>query len=242
MSNTLGAHNSLRYRSYVYDDEYALYYLQSRYYDPEIGRFINADNYPSTGQGLLGNNMFAYCNNNPVILSDPLGEFGWFTIANAVIGAVVGAATQITTNFLTGQENVFAGVAGAALGGAAYNVVALATGSLVAASAAGSAVEAATNEVGSYLTGKKKLTAENIMNSAANVVCRTAENTITAAITGKVASRVVKTNSGWFQPKKLISSFTGKYAKKVWGQTATQGALTATYNVIKAGLKSLDME
>ena len=63
----------LRYRGYVYDDETNLYYLQSRYYDPEMGRFINADALVSTGQGLLGNNMFAYCNNNPVIFCDPCG-------------------------------------------------------------------------------------------------------------------------------------------------------------------------
>ena len=50
-----------------------MYYLQSRYYDPEIGRFINADAFTSTGQGILGNNMFAYCNNNPVNLSDNNG-------------------------------------------------------------------------------------------------------------------------------------------------------------------------
>jgi len=50
-----------------------LYYLQSRYYDPEVGRFINADAYASTGQGVLGNNMFAYCLNNPVCLLDSLG-------------------------------------------------------------------------------------------------------------------------------------------------------------------------
>ena len=47
-----------------------LYYLQSRYYDPKIGRFINADALVSTGQGLLGNNMFAYCNNSPVQKKD----------------------------------------------------------------------------------------------------------------------------------------------------------------------------
>lgn len=63
MANTLGQHNPLRYRGYVYDRETGLYYLQSRYYNPEWGRFINADNYPSTGQGLLGNNMFAYFSN-----------------------------------------------------------------------------------------------------------------------------------------------------------------------------------
>ena len=49
------------------------YYLQSRYYDPAIGRFINADVYTSTGQGLLGCNMFAYCRNNPVSRIDISG-------------------------------------------------------------------------------------------------------------------------------------------------------------------------
>ena len=52
-----------------------LYYLQSRYYNPGIGRFISADTYVSTGQGILGFNMFAYCLNNPVEYCDPTGEF-----------------------------------------------------------------------------------------------------------------------------------------------------------------------
>ena len=64
-ATTLGTLNPLRYRGYVYDTETGFYYLQSRYYDPQIGRFLNADAYVSTGQGLLGNNMFAYCLNNP---------------------------------------------------------------------------------------------------------------------------------------------------------------------------------
>jgi len=47
--------------------------LQSRYYDPEMGRFISADVFTSTGQGLLGNNTFAYSLNNPVIMTDACG-------------------------------------------------------------------------------------------------------------------------------------------------------------------------
>ena len=50
-----------------------LYYLQSRYYNPTIGRFLNADALISTGQGVLGNNMFAYCRNNPIVLEDATG-------------------------------------------------------------------------------------------------------------------------------------------------------------------------
>ena len=61
------------YRGYVYDRETKLYYLNSRYYDPETGRFLNTDIYPSTGQGVLGHNMFAYCRNNPVCRKDISG-------------------------------------------------------------------------------------------------------------------------------------------------------------------------
>ena len=65
--------NPIRYRGYYFDSETGLYYLKSRYYDPQVGRFINADGYASTGQGVLGNNMFAYCGNNPVSYSDNTG-------------------------------------------------------------------------------------------------------------------------------------------------------------------------
>ena len=64
--------------------------MQSRYYNPEVGRFLNADAYASTGQGILGNNMFAYCGNNPVIRIDVSGEF-FFTVLGAAIGAIAGA-------------------------------------------------------------------------------------------------------------------------------------------------------
>ncbi len=73
LASTVGKYNSFRYRSYYYDTETGWYYLQSRYYDPTVGRFLNADGYVSTGQGIIGFNMFAYCGNNPVIYNDPMG-------------------------------------------------------------------------------------------------------------------------------------------------------------------------
>ena len=66
--------NPLKYRGYYYDTETGFYYLQSRYYDPIVSRFINADSYTSTGQGFLGYNMFAYCGNNPVSRVDASGH------------------------------------------------------------------------------------------------------------------------------------------------------------------------
>ena len=73
-AGTMADVNPIRYRGYYYDVETGLYYLQSRYYDPEIGRFINADAFASTGQGILGSNMFAYCGNEPVIRADLQGS------------------------------------------------------------------------------------------------------------------------------------------------------------------------
>ena len=84
LSDTLGKTNPLRYRGYVYDEETGLYYLQSRYYAPQMGRFINADALIATGQGLLGNNMYAYCNNNPVCYEDPAGTICMICISDDV--------------------------------------------------------------------------------------------------------------------------------------------------------------
>ena len=74
--------NPFRYRGYMYDEESGFYYLRSRYYDPYIGRFLNADVYVSTGQGLDGNNMFAYCDDNPIIYMDSTGYIKEFAFGN----------------------------------------------------------------------------------------------------------------------------------------------------------------
>ena len=73
LAETFGAEQPFRYRGYVYDEETGWYYLQSRYYNPELGRFISADVYLSTGQGVLGHNAYAYCLNNPVNTADESG-------------------------------------------------------------------------------------------------------------------------------------------------------------------------
>ena len=87
--NSVAYINPIRYRGYYFDSETGLYYLNSRYYDPQVGRFINADGLVSTGQGVLGNNMFAYCNNNPVNNVDPTGQLPQFLkdIGNAICSA-----------------------------------------------------------------------------------------------------------------------------------------------------------
>ena len=73
LANTLGADQPFRYRGYIYDNETGWYYLKSRYYNPEVGRFISPDVYLSTGQGVLGHNAYAYCLNNYVNMIDSEG-------------------------------------------------------------------------------------------------------------------------------------------------------------------------
>lgn len=126
LASTLGAQNPFRYRGYIYDPETALYYLQTRYYDPETARFINADIYVSTGQGVLGHNMYAYCGNNPVARVDDEGEF-WNFIVGALVGAATSALTQIASNIVSGNK-WSDGVVAAAVGGAVAGVVLVATG------------------------------------------------------------------------------------------------------------------
>ena len=81
---------------YYYESETGFYYLQSRYYNPVICRFINADSFVSTGQSFSGYNMFAYCNNNPVPNSDPTGDILISTlilIGSAIVGAACAGYT-----------------------------------------------------------------------------------------------------------------------------------------------------
>ena len=82
-SNVIGYANPFRYRGYYYDLENKLYYLNSRYYDPAVGRFLNVDEF-----GFLEShyNLFNYCNNSPTIEVDPFGNGP----AGAIIGAILG--------------------------------------------------------------------------------------------------------------------------------------------------------
>ena len=112
----LGTINPFRYRSYYYDEETKLYYLNSRYYNPEWGRFINGDGTVSTGQGFIGNNMFNYCGNNPIVRADDGGS-SWFIVFGLVVAGCLGGGiamhAHIQTNILLGSDNPYSGASGA---------------------------------------------------------------------------------------------------------------------------------
>ena len=68
--NIATTYNPFRYRGYFYDVETGWYYLQSRYYDPNWGRFVNADSLSYLGSNgeLTGYNLYAYCAHNPEVV------------------------------------------------------------------------------------------------------------------------------------------------------------------------------
>ena len=94
-TGTMAAINPIRYRGYYYDAELGMYYLQSRYYDPALKRFINADSYASTGQKFLGQNMFAYCCNRPIMYSDPDGQIAILPVS--ILAFMMIALTSCST-------------------------------------------------------------------------------------------------------------------------------------------------
>ena len=91
----IGDLNPLRYRGYYYDAETGFYYLQSRYYDPAICRFINADGQLSITD-FIDSNLFAYCGNDPVNRTDPTGEAWWHWALGALVVAGCAVATVVT--------------------------------------------------------------------------------------------------------------------------------------------------
>ena len=114
----IGNQNPFRYRGYYWDNDLQLYYLMSRYYDPQTGRFINADSLeyldPETIGGL---NLYAYCGNNPVMHIDPTGySWDWDNFNQALkyiitgVSAIVAGALVIASGIASLPMLIIAGV------------------------------------------------------------------------------------------------------------------------------------
>ena len=102
----IGNLNPFRYRGYYYDTETKLYFLKTRYYDPEVGRFISPDSIeylaPETINGL---NLYAYCGNNPVMNIDPEGKaFLTIFLITLVAGVVVGGTIAGVKGYKNGER------------------------------------------------------------------------------------------------------------------------------------------
>ena len=128
-ADTVGVLNPFRYRGYCYDTETGLYYVSSRYYDPEIGRFISADDteYLGADGSVLSCNLFAYCMNNPVNRFDVDGNWSlpnWAKVAIGAVATVAAVAVTVATGgaadgFMTGG---LCALGGSVIGGATRTI------------------------------------------------------------------------------------------------------------------------
>lgn len=125
-ANHIGILNPFRYRGYFYDEETGLYYLKTRYYDPETGRFITIDGIeyldPETINGL---NLYAYCGNNPVMYTDPNGTAKWWEWLLGIVIIIGAVALSVVTAGLAAPISAAlgGGLAGAIVGGAVAGAI-----------------------------------------------------------------------------------------------------------------------
>ncbi len=220
MAGTLGADNPFRYRGYYYDDETELYYLNSRYYSPEWGRFINADSVISDVGAIQGYNLFAYCFNNPINMADETGDWpSWVKKAVAAVAVVaVVAIVAAVTVATAGTGTVAAVIAVGALKGAA---IGMATGAVI-----GAGTGAVSHRVS---TGSWKGAGQAALDGGASGALSGA---ITGAITGAVSSavKVGQAAKAWDASSKggSLKNMSNHYIKHV----LQEGKSAMTKNVI----------
>ncbi len=128
--------NPIRYRGYYFDMETGFYYLNARYYDPALGRFINPDVLVTSGRGISDHNMYAYCGNDPINRLDPTGEAWWnWAAAIVTVAAVAVAAVAVTVATCGAAAPAIAAASGGIVGGiSAGTAASVTTGAMVVAS------------------------------------------------------------------------------------------------------------
>ena len=181
----LGKLNPFRYRGYYYDEETGFYYVGSRYYDPEVCRFINADTVDILGvqDNLNGKNLYAYCDNNPVMRVDTTGQF-WNIAAGAIIGAGISAGVEILFQLsecvIVGNSLDLTSIGMAALSGAAGGALAATGIGLIGQIVGNAGIGAATEVVSQVNSGNR-----NMKSIALNVGIMTVVGGISGAVGGK---------------------------------------------------------
>jgi len=143
---------------YYYDEETGWYYVSSRYYDPEVGRFISADTTDILGidSDLYDKNLYAYCDNNPVMRMDAGGEF-WTTASGAVIGAAISAGIELGMQLATGGKIDVVNIGLAALGGAAGGALAASSFGYIRQVVGNAAISGISEAILQYKDGNRDL-------------------------------------------------------------------------------------
>ena len=182
--------NPFRYRGYYYDTDLGMYYLQSRYYDAKICRFISAD-YASvttaTPYALTDKNLYAYCDNNPVMRIDKTGCI-WNILIGAAVGMVVGVAISIVSQLLLeGSPPIDSGEFWA-------NVGLAAAAGMISGGLAASGIPVAGQMIGNAiiggLTGYFDVAIKDHFSGSKSTFATYALSTVDGALIGLIAGRI----------------------------------------------------
>lgn len=205
LASTVGAKNPIRYRGYYYDTESELYYLNSRYYDPETGRFISPDVVAEDG------NLYNYCQNDPVNRSDDSGYLSakwrkilkWATIATVAVATVA----------------ICAVTAGA--GAAAIPLIAAGVGFGV-----GTGVSAATQYLATGSVDVEKMLYDGVVGMVNGAIATTGVGLIGSVALGGLVGGAVSVGEDWLDDKTNdpLKMLTGVGFGMVGGLIAGSGA------------------
>ena len=231
--------NPFRYRGYYLDSETGLYYLQSRYYDPNTGRFINAD---SVGQlsiplSVFSANLFAYCGNNAVVNSDHSGE-AFFTalLIGFVVGAAISGISKVISNRKKGKlwyDGLAISMLAGGVGGAISCITIPGVSSWVCAAVFGASGNLVTKVILGEIKTLKDVTDAMLQGAIAGLLGNAAAKILNKYISAKFA-RWTKSQQKDFLGR--IGKITNKTLKAIRKQIKSTGSTKAIEKSIQAVL------
>ena len=224
---TLGYRNPFRYRGYFMDDETGFYYLGSRYYDQEAGRFISPDDLDTVGEtpsSLCGKNLYAYCDNNPNGRIDIAGGF-WLELGIMAVGGLIGAginaiSSAVTQKVTTGTVN--------------WKSVAVAAGSgFVSGAVAASPLGQFGQMIVGGIIGGASYIADSLVNSKPIKIGETVASIIGGVISGRVggegANKYKAVSDAINNTKRIVAKETRRASYK-YSQKAIERACNSLYS------------
>ena len=220
--NAIANLNPLRYRGYYFDTDTGYYYLNARYYNAEWGRMIspdNADVVTITPMAFTDKNLYAYCDNNPVMRTDNGGEW-WNVIAGAIVGAAVNLVTSVVSELVEGniKPKDFAQIA-------ASTVIGAIEGALIAVCpSAASLISAGANMVDTFVDGA--IEGKNIQENAVDSIVSGAIGAVSGAGGGDFIKGGKLLNEAGNSLKKVFSKGVHPTIKKAAKKTIKKAAKT----------------
>ena len=242
-SENIGDVNPFRYRGCYFDSETGLYYLNSRYYSPEMGRFISPDDLAildETKAQINGLNLYMYCGDNPVMMVDENGNLMFSILALVawtVCSAVVNAGFKIAENISLGKtgSDIFEGVVGASLGAAVNTVLTMTLGpaGIIVGATISSIVQSTSDVIEGVIKGKDQV--EITQQFFSDLLCN-----FTGTLIGNVVGdKLFHINSGQFGPKHLLSALFGKYGARVLCQQFIGNGAAIIFDVATKNIPEL---